>query len=206
MLLEVYHIKMKYPPAGSELDDEDNDQFKKYRDDIGDNVATIALMLQGDCQARLLAFLEQSLTGTKSWQGAESALNALQSSSETLNTAELEHTPKLFTHYLQQLPDHPLVYKKALLCIGAHSEWLANTSHFSSGRGRSGQPVVPSQIKVTCLEIAIPFVMRGKWQCIHWLALLLLLLFPFSLSLSFFRLSSLFFPLHHTRKSWPLPK
>ena len=181
MLLEVYHIKMKYPPAGSELDDEDNDQFKKYRDDIGDNVATIALMLQGDCQARLLAFLEQSLTGTKSWQGAESALNALQSSSETLNTAELEHTPKLFTHYLQQLPDHPLVYKKALLCIGAHSEWLANTSHFSSGRGRSGQPVVPSQIKVTCLEIAIPFVMRGKWQCIHWLALLLLLPFPFSL-------------------------
>ena len=166
-LLTAYHTKMKYPPDGSELDAEDNDQFKKYRDEIGDNISTIALVLQGDCQAQLLQFLEQALTGTVSWQGAESALTALRSSSETLNPRELEHTPKLFTTYLAHLPQHPLVVKKALLCIGAHSEWLANASHFSSGLGRSGQPVVPSEIKVKCLEIAIPYVLKGKCVRAH---------------------------------------
>lgn len=161
-LLGVYHTKCKHPADGEDLDAEDLDQFKKYREEIGDNIATIALMMQDKCQERLLQALAASCTGAgKSWQGAESALLLMQSSSETLNTSELNQTPKLFTECLSRLPQHPLVVKRALLAIGAHSEWLANESHFTSGLGRSGQPVVPSAVKVECLGIAIPFVMQG---------------------------------------------
>ena len=46
---------MQYPPDGHELDPDEEALFRDYRDDIRDNICTIQLMMNAQCQSTLIS-------------------------------------------------------------------------------------------------------------------------------------------------------
>ena len=148
MLVNIFHRKLQYPDDSEPLDTDELREFKLYRHDLADQVSSICLLMQGECQAILVQKLHEGMQ-KGSWQECEAAMYLMRSTAETVNAEEETQTPRIF-QILSMLPQHQTVMRTALLMVGALSEWVAS----SSDAGETG-------CKAKCLELGIHFCMAG---------------------------------------------
>ncbi|XP_012939318.1 importin-13 isoform X2 [Aplysia californica] len=130
-LIEVLLIKARFPSDSdySSWSLEEKEQFRCYRQDIGDTMMYSYSILCTELLAQLvnclMALTEMSKRATsQDWQDVEAVLFVFSSVSESVPTDEATHIPKLFS-VIREIPFvNSQQISTALNMIGSFAEWM----------------------------------------------------------------------------------
>ncbi|CAL1539957.1 unnamed protein product [Lymnaea stagnalis] len=129
-LIDVLLIKARHPPDAEYMSWslEEKEQFRCYRQDIGDTLMYSYSILGVELLAQLVnclvSLVEKYKQGSQEWQNVEAILFVFSSISESVQTDEKLHIPKLFMQ-LREIPfANSQQISTALNMIGSFAEWM----------------------------------------------------------------------------------
>ncbi|XP_059166946.1 importin-13-like [Physella acuta] len=129
-LIDVLLVKARHPPDADYVSWslEEKEQFRCYRQDIGDTLMYSYSILGVELLAQLVnclvTLVEKYKEGTQDWQNVEAILFVFSSISENVQSDEKLYIPKLFSQ-LREIPfANSQQISTALNMIGSFAEWM----------------------------------------------------------------------------------
>ncbi|CAG5128606.1 unnamed protein product [Candidula unifasciata] len=130
MLIEVLLVKARHPSEAeyATWSLEEKEQFRCYRQDIGDTMMYSYSILGDELLAQLVnclvTLVEQYKHGSQEWQSVEAILFVFSSVSENVSSEEHVQIPKLFSQ-IREIPfANSQQISTALHMIGSFAEWM----------------------------------------------------------------------------------